>query len=70
MSFATPNALWLLLSLPIIVVIGWPRHRFRLRRDILSLLLRILIVTLLILSLAGLESVRSIGRCVCHRPLR
>ena len=59
MSFATPNALWLLLSLPIIVVIGWPRHRFRLRRDILSLLLRTLIVTLLILSLAGLESVRA-----------
>lgn len=59
MNFASPGALWLFLTLPIFWYIGWPRHRFRLRRDILSLLLRTLIVILIILSLAGLESVRA-----------
>ncbi|MCY3835458.1 MAG: VWA domain-containing protein [Anaerolineaceae bacterium] len=59
MNFAAPGALWLLLALPVLWYIGWPRHRFRLRRDSLSLLLRTLIVILLILSMAGLESVRA-----------
>ena len=58
-SFAAPNALLLLLALPVLWYIGWPRHRFRQRRDILSLLLRSLIALLLILSLAGLESARA-----------
>ncbi|MCZ7667625.1 MAG: VWA domain-containing protein [Chloroflexi bacterium] len=62
MSFTTPIALLLLLSLPFIVWLGWP-HAGRLRRrrwrDQGSVALRILILLLLILSLAGLQIVRS-----------
>jgi len=61
-SFTTPIALLLLLSLPFIVWLGWP-HAGRLRRrrwrDQGSVALRILILLLLILSLAGLQIVRS-----------
>lgn len=61
MSFANPDALALLLALPMIWAMGWPRQRRR-RRDILSLLLRSLLVILLILALAGLQSARATDR--------
>lgn len=62
MIFTTPLAFVLLLSIPLILYIGWPRQRFRRTRDIISLVLRISIVTLLILALAGTQIVRSADR--------
>lgn len=62
MSFTTPIALVLLIVLPAIVYIGWPRHAFRRRRDIFSLLLRSAIVLLLVLGLAGAQITRSADR--------
>lgn len=59
MRFATPVALLLLLILPYFVWLGWPRLAYRRRRDIASLALRVLIVTLMILSLAGLQTVQA-----------
>ncbi|MBZ0275322.1 MAG: VWA domain-containing protein, partial [Anaerolineae bacterium] len=62
MSFTTPLALILLLILPVMLYIGWPRHAFRRRRDITSLLLRGTIVTLLVFALAGAQMIRSADR--------
>ncbi|NDJ62529.1 MAG: VWA domain-containing protein [Chloroflexi bacterium] len=59
MTFTTPLALLLLLLLPIIIYLGWPRLAFRRRRDIASLILRTLIVLLLILALAGTLAVQA-----------
>lgn len=59
MTFTTPLALVLLLLLPLTAYIGWPRLAFRRRRDIASLALRLLIVTLLVLGLAGLHITRA-----------
>lgn len=55
MSFTNPNALFLLLLLPVVIVIGWPRLSFRWRRDAVSLIMRLLLVTLIILGLAGIQ---------------
>lgn len=55
MSFTNPTALLLLLLLPIFIYVGWPRLAYRRRRDTLSLLLRLTLVTLLILGLAGIQ---------------
>lgn len=62
MTLTTPLALVLLLVLPAIAYIGWPRNRFRRVRDSFSLLLRVTIVTLLVLSLAGTQIVQSADR--------
>ena len=63
MQLAAPQvALILLLILPLIWIIGFPRHAFRRRRDITSLLLRTLIVVLLVLALAGLQNVQAVDR--------
>lgn len=59
MSFSTPLALILLLVLPGVIAAGRPRNRFRRTRDLISLGLRLAILTLLILALAGLQVVRS-----------
>lgn len=59
MSFTNPGALWLLLLLPLLMVIGWPSMTYRRRRDTASLLVRLLLVTLLILGLAGIQVQRS-----------
>lgn len=59
MSFTNPGALWLLLLLPVLAVIGWPNIAYRRRRDTASLLVRLLLVTLLILGLAGIQVQRS-----------
>ncbi len=53
MTFTNPNALWLLLLLPVFLFIGWPRLAYRRRRDTASLVLRLILVTLLIIALAG-----------------
>jgi uncharacterized membrane protein len=62
MSFTTPLALVLLLCLPFIVFVGWPRQRYRRTRDTISLALRSLIIVLLVLTLAGTQSVQSADR--------
>ena len=62
MSFTNPNALWLLLLVPVFVVIGWPRLAYRRLRDTLSLLIRITIVVLLVLGLAGVQIERAANR--------
>ncbi len=55
MTFTTPLALLLLLLLPALAYVGWPRLAYRRRRDTISLLLRLLIVLLLVLGLAGMQ---------------
>lgn len=63
MQLASPSALLLLLIfLPIVWYIGFPRHAFRLRRDIISLILRTTIVVLLVLVLAGIQNVQSVDK--------
>jgi Mg-chelatase subunit ChlD len=62
MTFTTPTALLLLLLLPAFAYVGWPRLRFRRRRDALSLTVRLLIVTLLVLSVAGIQITRAADR--------
>ena len=63
MQFTAPSvALILLLVLPLIWYIGFPRHAFRRRRDISSLLLRTVIIVLLVLALAGLQHVKAVDR--------
>jgi len=62
MTFTSPIALVLLLVIPLILYVGWPRNRFRRARDVSSLLLRITIALLLIFSLAGLQVVQNADR--------
>lgn len=54
-NFSNNEYLLLLLFLPIFIFVGWPRSVYRRRRDLVSLLIRLLLVTLIILGLAGLE---------------
>ncbi|MCA9905780.1 MAG: VWA domain-containing protein, partial [Anaerolineae bacterium] len=62
MTFTTPLALLLLLTLVPIIYLGLPRIRHRRSRDIASLLLRSLLVLLVTLALAGAHIVRSADR--------
>lgn len=63
MQFATPIALLLLIIfLPIVWYVGFPRHAFRRKRDITSLTLRTTIVVLLVLALAGLQNVQAVDK--------
>lgn len=62
MSFSTPLALVLLVCIPLVLYLGWPRQRFRRSRDIISLILRTAIMLLLIFALAGVQLVRSADR--------
>jgi len=55
MSFSNPTALALLLLLPLFIYVGLPRAFNRRWRDLFSLLVRLLLVTLIILALAGLQ---------------
>ncbi len=59
MTFTAPIALLLLLLLPVFAYVGWPRLPFRRRRDAASLALRLLIVTLVALGVAGAQIVRA-----------
>ncbi len=54
--------LLLVILLPLLWFIGFPRHAFRRRRDVSSLLLRTLIVILLVLAAAGLQQVGAVER--------
>ena len=59
MSFTNPFALLLLLTIPFILWVGWPRtHASRRRRDWVILAVRLFIVLLLSLALAGLQFVQ------------
>lgn len=60
MQFVYPLALLLFVVLaPLILYLGWPRTPRRRRRDVASLILRLAIVALLILGLAGAQSVQA-----------
>jgi uncharacterized membrane protein len=59
MSFTNPLALVLLLAIPIVIYIGWPRHAYRRRRDGISLTLRVAIMALTALALAGTQISRA-----------
>ena len=58
MRFISPLYLLLLFLLPVIAWMGWPSKGPARRREILSLALRLVIASCLILSLAGMEVVR------------
>lgn len=62
MSFSAPLALVLLVFIPIVLYLGWPRLRYRRQRDITSLILRTAIMLLLVLALAGAQLVRAADR--------
>jgi uncharacterized membrane protein len=59
MTFTFPIALFLLLLLPVAAYIGYPRLSYRRTRDLTSLVLRLLILSLLILAISGAQVVRS-----------
>ena len=59
MTFSNPLALLLLLSIPYFAWLGWPRVAHRRRRDLTSLSIRLVVVTLLILGLAGLQTAQA-----------
>jgi uncharacterized membrane protein len=62
MTFTAPLALLLLLALIPILYWGLPRSPFRRLRESTSLLLRCLLITLIVLALAGAQVVRSADR--------
>ena len=63
MQLTAPHvALILLVLLPLVWGIGFPRYVFRRRRDITSLILRTLIIMLLVFALAGLQNVQAVDR--------
>lgn len=60
MTFTTPFALLLLLAIPFIIWVGWPRRRVASRwRDWASLAFRVLMMLLLALALAGTQLVQA-----------
>ncbi|HLF03454.1 MAG TPA: VWA domain-containing protein, partial [Anaerolineales bacterium] len=59
MTFTAPLLLLLFLLTPLILWLGWPSRAVSRRREIFSLVLRLIIFASLVLSLAGLELVRS-----------
>lgn len=54
-SITDPTAFILLLLIPIFIRLGWPQTAYRRRRDFISMGVRIVLILLLILSLAGLQ---------------
>lgn len=62
MIVSTPLALVLLVAIPPIIYVGYPRYRYRRVRDSISLFLRVVIVLLLVLALAGLQAVQAADR--------
>lgn len=62
MSFTNPLALVLLLAVPLVIYLGWPRQRFRRLRDSLSMTLRAVIVILLVFALAGVQVSQSANK--------
>ena len=62
MSLTTPSALLLLLLIIPVAYVGWPRITYRRRRDTISLALRVAMLMLLVLALAGTQIVQSADR--------
>ena len=62
MNLINPPALLLLLAIPLVIYLGWPRLRYRRLRDSASTVLRVVIVTMLALALAGLQVSQSADR--------
>ncbi|PJF29389.1 MAG: hypothetical protein CUN52_08665, partial [Phototrophicales bacterium] len=63
MIFTTPSALLLLLIiLPVVAYVGFPRNKFRRVRDVSSLALRMVLFILLTMALAGAQLVQSANR--------
>ncbi|MFQ5460930.1 MAG: FAD-dependent oxidoreductase, partial [Anaerolineae bacterium] len=60
MNFTNPWALLLLLALPLLLVIAWPRRNpLRRVRETASLVVRSLIILLIVLALAGIQQVQT-----------
>lgn len=59
MTFTTPLFLLLFLLTPLLLWLGWPSRSAARRREILSLVVRLIIFTSIVLSLAGFEAVRA-----------
>ena len=59
MRFASPLYLLLLLLVPLTAWLGWPSSGQSKKRDMISLILRLVIVLCLIFAIAGLEIVQS-----------
>ncbi len=55
-SVTEPTAFLLLLLIPIFVRLGWPQTAYRRRRDFMAMGIRIALIVVLILSLAGLQA--------------
>src|SRR5664279_2358653 len=62
MTFTTPLALLLLLTIPVVIYVGFPRVRFRRGRDVAGLILRLAILLLLIFALAGTQIVNAANK--------
>lgn len=63
MFLTHPDTLWLLLiALPLLWWVGFPRYAHRRVRDSLSLAVRTLVVVLLVLALSGLQVVQQVER--------
>ena len=62
LHFTSPLALILLLAVPLVISLGWPRQRFRRLRDAASLALRVIIVLLLVLAVAGFQVSQSANK--------
>ncbi len=62
MSFTNPLALVLLLVIPVVVYLGWPRLHYRRLRDSISTILRALMILLLVLALAGTQVSQSANK--------
>ena len=62
MTFSNQTDLLLFIVLLPLVYFGWPRYRFRRVRDSVSLALRVVIVTLVVLALAGAQLRQSTDR--------
>ena len=62
MRFTTPLALLFMLFIPFVVYLGWPGAGFNRRREIISLTIRGILLTCLILALAGLELTSPAGK--------
>jgi len=55
MSFSNPNALLLLLLIPIFIAVGYPRSPYKRARSIASVVIRVVLVLLIVLALAGFQ---------------
>jgi uncharacterized membrane protein len=59
MTFTAPLALLLLLTIPFIIYLGFPRVAFRRGRDLSSLILRLILLLLVVFALAGTQIIRA-----------